>query len=82
MTRVGVIEPVVVVGDVIGFIASHAAERGFAGVPEAAVGGGHIFRAGLQVHSAIALHLVSVLPCLSIEQVEVMHPDVAVFRVE
>ena len=73
--------PVVVVGDVVGAVAAHAAEACLATVPETAVGCGDVFRVSLDIDGAIAFGLVGIATCLPVEEVHVMHPDVAVVGV-
>ena len=43
MARVAVVKPVVVVGDVVGIVTTHSAERRLAAVPEPVVADGDVF---------------------------------------
>ena len=83
VAAVGVIEPVVVVADVVGAaLALHAAERHLARIPEVVVGVGVILRVALQVERAVALGLIGVAAGAAVEEVDVVDPSVEVVAVE
>ena len=82
MARVGVVEPVVVVRDVVGAaLALHAEHVGLAGVPEAVVADGDKFRVALDIARAVALGMVAAAVG-SVEEVVMVNPDVAVVGVK
>ena len=76
------VKPVVLVCDIVGFVASHTAERRFAAVPVSVAADGDIFRASLEVDSSVAFCLVGITSSLSVEEVDVVQPDVGVACVE
>ena len=82
MARVGVVEPVVVVADVVGSaLALHAEHVGLASIPETVVADGNIFRVALDVARAVALGMVAAAVG-TVEEVVMVNPDIAVVCVE
>ena len=82
MAGVGVVEPVVVVADVVGTaLALHAEHVGLAGVPEAAVADGDELGVGLQVDGTVAFGMVAAA-VRTVEKVRMVQPDVGVVGVE
>ena len=82
MTRVRVVEPVVVVRDVVGTaLRLHAEHVGLAGIPEAVVRDGDEFRVALHVDLSVALIVVTAT-MLTVEHIHVVNPDVRVVGVE
>ena len=82
MARIRVVEPVMVVGDVVGTtLTLHAKHIGLASVPEAIVGNGHQFRVRLDVAGAITLGMVAAT-IRAIEEVHVVNPDIGVVSIK
>ena len=83
MTRVAVIEPIVVIGMPAGRrFALHAAEARLAGIEEMIVGDGDILRLTLDIHGTITFCLISIAARLAVEKVVVVYPNVGIARVE
>ena len=79
MTGVGVVEPVVVIGDpVFSCLTCHTAQGHLSGIPEVVIRNGNVLGIVLQIHRAVALGLVSIASSCTVENVIVMNPDVIV----
>ena len=82
MAGVRVVEPVVVVGDIVGTrLILHAEHIGFTSIPVVAVADGDILGVTLHVNHTVAL-LVVARTMLAVEQVKVMNPDVGIVGVQ
>ena len=76
------VEPVVVVRDIVGArLALHAEHVGLAGVPIAVVRHGDVLRVTLHVHLAVTLVVVAAT-MLAVEHIHVVNPDVRVVGIE
>ena len=83
MTRVAMVKPVVMIAVPAGnCFALHTSEARLARVEEMVVRNGNVLRFTLDVHSAVALGLISIAAWLAIEEVAVMNPHVRIARVE
>ena len=77
MTGIGMIEPVVVIGNpVFTGLALHATHRRLTIIPEMVVSHGHILRVALDIYGTISLCLVGSTTLSAIEQIQVVNPDV------
>ena len=77
------VKPVVVIVNVVWpRLARHTAKRGLATVKIVVVSNGDILRVAFHVGGAVTFHLIGIAAFLSIEQVEVVHPDVFIIRIE
>ena len=83
MTRIAMVEPVVMIGVPAGYcFALHATEARLACVEEVVVRNGNVLRFTLDVHRAVTLGLIGIAARLAVEEVAVMNPHVRVARVE
>ena len=83
MSAVAVVEPVMMIRDeVFAAFAGHAAKGHFARIPKMIVGKGHELRIAFTIERAVALGLVGIAACLSVEKVDVMHPAMAIVAVD
>ena len=83
MTAIAMVEPVVVIGDeVLATLAGHATQGHFSTIPKSVVREGHKLRIALAIERAVPLGLVTVAACLSVEEVHMMHPTMAVVGVD
>ena len=82
MTRVRVVEPIVVIGNpVLAALALHTAHSRLTGIPEVAVSDGDVLGVRLHVNGTVALLLVATLVG-TIESINVMYPDVVVVGIQ
>ena len=78
MTGIGVVEPVMVVCDVVLCrLALHTLEIALSVIPEVVVGVSDVC-GSLCIESAVALSLVSIGACVAVEEIAVMYPDMVV----
>ena len=77
MTGIGMVEPVVVIGNpVFTCLALHATHRRFTIIPEMVVSHGYILGVVLDIYGTIALSLIGSTSLSAIEQIQVVNPDV------
>ena len=82
MTGVGVVIPVVVVGNVVGCIRGRTTLKvRFTCIPEVVVGVSYVVRL-LGIKRAVTLFLVGVSACMTVEEVTVVNPDMVIALLE
>ena len=82
MTAVRMVEPIVVIGDVIGSgFGGHTAHRRLTCIPEMAIADGNVFGIAFDVYPAIAFGLIASF-VRSIKHIDMMHPDMVVVGIE
>jgi hypothetical protein len=82
MTRIRVVEPIVIVTDIVGTAFTlHSEHVRLACIPMTAVTYGHVFRVGLYVDGTVTLDVVTAA-VFAIEHIHIVNPDVGVVSIE